>query len=78
MAGVTWLAVDQVIEGSLCVDPWARKGFMNELELVKKCVIKPKHQPGLVWISALTILTEQVIYRLSFLGGFFFSFLSVK
>ena len=43
MAGATWLAVNHVAEGSPYINAWARKGFMDGLELVMKCVVESEH-----------------------------------
>ena len=48
VAGATWPGVDRVAKGFPYVDRWARKGFMDELELAIKCVIESGHQPGLM------------------------------
>ena len=48
-SSAAWCAVDQVAKGSPHVDLWTRKGSMDKLELLMKCVIESKHQPGLMY-----------------------------
>ena len=48
VASATWYLFDQAAKGSPHVNPWTRKGFIDELDLMAKCVIKSECQLGLV------------------------------
>ena len=48
-AGAAWCLAEQVAKGPPHVNPWARKGFIDEPDLMMKCVVEPEHKPGLVY-----------------------------
>ena len=49
VTSAAWFVIDQVSEGFAHINPWAREGLMDELELVTKCGTESKHQRGLVY-----------------------------